>query len=388
MLNIIILKLIKIKKILYNIFEYSLNKIENKNNIITNNGETLISLLILIFLSGIYLFFFYSIYIPYESILEIQYKIKLGNIVRNIHNNCSIVCFFICIVHTIKMVDNIKFSKSSKISWLSGFFLFFFLLICIESGIILINDKNSQVVLIIFAKLIEKIKIFKNTILRIFSGEELLDNSFFFIILFLHIFITLFILITTCLHTIKIKFMVFKTLLKNVFKLFIYFFLISLIFEQFINEKNTIINLSDIINNINLINYLLILINESEYFVIFFLFFILLSLPVFIKLIFYIINNLNYNNKIFNKDYKKCIKCMKCLSFCNSDSIEIKKKNIYIKEDCESCSICFNICHIKTIKDNKINKIEKYKKKNKNFFLLCDKKKKYCKFFYIIKKKK
>ena len=170
-----------------------------------NTGTLAIFLLLIVIISGIYLFLFYSIAAPYESVTIIQERIFPDRVIRALHRYASDTTLVVIFIHFMRMFMEGKTFGPRTLSWISGFILLGFLFLSAFTGYILVWDQHALLLANAGAKLLDLIPIFNEMPSRIFSGETMLDNSFFFINLFMHISLPLIMALGIWIHTLRIS---------------------------------------------------------------------------------------------------------------------------------------------------------------------------------------
>lgn len=279
------------------------------------------------------------------------------------------------LLHCFKIFLNRKFNIS-KIYFYTGVLITLLTYICSLVGLVLIWDSLSEIIVVYFSKILEFIPFFQNSVSRLFSGEDLIDSSFFFVNLFIHLFIPLFLIIILYIHTFNYKFASFFPKNNNLF--FIFFFLL-IFFSIFMpvnlnTSANFLIFSKEIYLNLFFTFWIFLLKNK--------IFFFIFCLFLFI-FFFYIVFNINKKENI---KYKLsinnfCLICKKHKKNYNYLSIRIiyinKNKNKIISTiNYSLCSFCnFYFSSYGLLKNFNIKKVKnmflnlKLNKKNNFFFI-------------------
>ncbi len=174
-------------------------------NPLYRTGTITVALLLIMMLSGIYLFLFYSITAPYEAVAAIQSQIFLGRFMRALHRYATDTALVVALVHLMRMFIEGKTFGPRTLAWISGFVLLAFLFLSAFTGYILVWDRHALLLANAGAKLLDLIHVFNELPSRTFSGEVKLDSSFFFINLFIHIALPLVMALGILVHTLKLK---------------------------------------------------------------------------------------------------------------------------------------------------------------------------------------
>lgn len=146
----------------------------------------ILSFLILIG-SGLYLFLFYSIEQPYESVARIEHELWGGSWVRALHTYAADLAILSLLLHALKMFLAGRAWGPRTRAWVSGVVLVGITLLCGWTGQVMAWDLQGQVVAIELTKLMDLLPVFSMPLGRAFSGLEPVPGSFFFMNLFLHV---------------------------------------------------------------------------------------------------------------------------------------------------------------------------------------------------------
>ena len=146
----------------------------------------ILSFLVLI-VSGLYLFLFYSVDQPYESVLRIENEVLGGSWVRTIHTHSADLAMISIIVHAVKMFLAGRSWGPRVRAWITGVVLVGITLVCGWTGQVMAWDLQGQVVAVELTKLMDLLPVFSMPLGRAFSGLEPVPGSFYFMNLFLHV---------------------------------------------------------------------------------------------------------------------------------------------------------------------------------------------------------
>lgn len=157
--------------------------------------------MVLIFITGIYLFLFYRTSNPYESLQNLSVnQWYLGGIIRSIHRYASDgLILFLCI-HLLREFFLGRYRQWRVFSWISGNALLLFSIFIGIMGYFLVWDGRAQIVALKTAQLLDDIPIFIEPPPRTFLSIASMSKMLFFVLLLGHmllsfIFITILILI-------------------------------------------------------------------------------------------------------------------------------------------------------------------------------------------------
>jgi ferredoxin len=146
----------------------------------------ILSFLVLIF-TGLYLFLFYSVDQPYESVLRIENEVLGGSWVRTVHTHAADLAMISILLHAVKMFLAGRSWGPRVRAWITGVVLVGITLLCGWTGQVMAWDLQGQVVAVELTKLMDLLPVFSMPMGRAFSGLEPVPGSFYFMNLFLHV---------------------------------------------------------------------------------------------------------------------------------------------------------------------------------------------------------
>jgi coenzyme F420-reducing hydrogenase delta subunit/ferredoxin len=149
-------------------------------------------LLILIVISGLYLFLFYKTSDPFGSLQSLTVnQWYLGGIMRSIHRYASDGLILFLILHLLREFLLGRYRQWRWLSWVSGNLL---LIISITMGIVgyfLVWDEKAQLIAIKTAQLLDDIPLFIEPPPRTFLSIATMSKMLFFILLLAHVMISM-----------------------------------------------------------------------------------------------------------------------------------------------------------------------------------------------------
>ncbi|MFN2376385.1 MAG: 4Fe-4S binding protein [Candidatus Binatia bacterium] len=154
--------------------------------------------------TGIYLFLFYSIDEPYESVSRMENELPGGGWVRSLHTYAADLALLSTLVHALKMFLAGRFSGARVRAWLSGVVLVGVVLLCGWTGQVMVWDLQAQVVAVELTRLLDLLPVFSMPMGRAFDGLAPVASSFFFMNLFLHVCLPLGLALVLWLHVSRI----------------------------------------------------------------------------------------------------------------------------------------------------------------------------------------
>lgn len=159
----------------------------------------ILSFLVLI-ATGLYLFLFYSVGSPYESVARIEHELPGGSWVRALHTYAADLAIISIMLHALKMFLAGRAWGPRARAWITGVILVGITLVCGWSGQVMAWDLQGQVVAVELTKLMDLLPVFSTPLGRAFSGMGPVPGSFFFMNLFLHVCLPLGLALVLWLH--------------------------------------------------------------------------------------------------------------------------------------------------------------------------------------------
>ncbi|HAG50706.1 MAG TPA: hypothetical protein DCL42_05150 [Deltaproteobacteria bacterium] len=169
-------------------------------------GAIAIFFLWLLVVSGIYLFIFYEIGAPYNSIKYItEEQWYLGGIMRSVHRYAADGMIIATILHLIQVYFTDRYRHWRWIAWVSGIFLLAFIWLTGIIGYWMVWDERGQIIADLTAAFLDFFPIFGELLSLSFSRNNLITNLFFFVALFLHIMVPVLLFIFLWIHLIRVS---------------------------------------------------------------------------------------------------------------------------------------------------------------------------------------
>jgi len=177
-----------------------------RNNPFYYSGAICVFLLILLLVSGLYLFIFYKVSTPYQSVQYITEKQWVyGNMIRGIHQYAADGLIIAISLHMLWVFLKGRYFLWRRIIWVSGVVL---LIVYIVDGIVgywMVWDERAQAIAVMTAKILDPIPIFIEPPPMGFLSDETLSRPLFFIITFFHLALPLLSLIILWIHLSRIS---------------------------------------------------------------------------------------------------------------------------------------------------------------------------------------
>lgn len=177
----------------------------SKLNPLYHLGAIAIFLLIIDVVSGVYLFFFYSIdpQTSYQSVERISEDF-LGNIMRGIHRYSSDALILTTLTHMVHVIITDRFRMFRWVAWVTGVATLLIFLAIGISGYILVWDARAQLTGLLTAKFFSFLPVFGDALMSAFLGSDIKYlGGLFRILLFAHIALTILIVFTLWVHVMR-----------------------------------------------------------------------------------------------------------------------------------------------------------------------------------------
>ena len=169
-------------------------------------GAITIFFLWMLLVSGIYLFIFYEIGAPYESVKYItREQWYLGGIMRSIHRYAADGMVISAILHLLRVYLTDRYRQWRWVAWVSGIVLLGAIWITGIVGYWMVWDERSQMIADLTAGLLDYIPIFGDSLSMSFTSNNLITNLFFFVALFVHLMVPVLLFVVLWIHVVRIS---------------------------------------------------------------------------------------------------------------------------------------------------------------------------------------
>ncbi|TNE58488.1 MAG: 4Fe-4S dicluster domain-containing protein [Alphaproteobacteria bacterium] len=157
--------------------------------------------------SGIYLYIAFDTSITgvYESMEYLTHdQWYLGGLLRSFHRYASDAMVFFLFLHLFRELAYGRLTGPRAFSWMTGVPLILFLYAAGITGYWLVWDELAQYIAIKSAEWLDWLPIFSEPIARNFVSPDRVDDRFFSLMIFIHIFVPLFLLLLMWIHVQRI----------------------------------------------------------------------------------------------------------------------------------------------------------------------------------------
>ena len=158
--------------------------------------------------SGIYVFILFdtSVSGAYESVEYMTHEQWfLGGIMRSLHRYASDAMVACMILHCVREFSMDRYRGARWFTWLTGVPVIWFLLVSGISGYWLVWDELAQYLAIGSMEWIDWLGIFGKSVAENFLTRGSLDDRFFSLLVFMHIFAPLFLLFVMWIHILRVS---------------------------------------------------------------------------------------------------------------------------------------------------------------------------------------
>lgn len=138
--------------------------------------------LLVAIVTGVYLLCFYRVSAPYESTVGLP-----GQWIRALHRYAADAALAAAFLHGLRMFLRGRTWGARALAWLSGLALVLAVLVCGWTGLVLVWDRQAQLVALEAVRLLDHLPLFPEPLSRLFAAQGAMPNSFFFVNLFLHV---------------------------------------------------------------------------------------------------------------------------------------------------------------------------------------------------------
>jgi coenzyme F420-reducing hydrogenase delta subunit/ferredoxin len=158
--------------------------------------------------SGIYLYFLFDTsvmgaFISIEKLTREQWY--LGGVMRSLHRYASDGLVLMMLVHLVREFALDRFRGARWFTWLTGVPIIALVYASGITGYFLIWDELAQYVATATAEFFDWLPIFADPIARNFLTPKSIDDRFFTLLIFMHIFVPLFLLFVLWIHLLRVS---------------------------------------------------------------------------------------------------------------------------------------------------------------------------------------
>jgi ferredoxin len=175
-----------------------------RGNPLYQSGSIAVLMLVVMVVTGVYVLVFYRLSAPYASILRLQTQWWAGRWMRALHRYSADAALLAVVVHATRMFAERRSWGPRALAWLSGVFLAGLFLICGWTGYVMVWDTQGQLIALEGARMLDRLPIFSEPLIRTFVGERPLPTAFFFLNLFAHVALPVGFLLALWLHVSRV----------------------------------------------------------------------------------------------------------------------------------------------------------------------------------------
>lgn len=321
---------------------------------------TIFTLLILV-VTGIYMFIYYSpsVETVYESVKYVNEEAFLGSLTRSVHQYASDLMIVLVILHMVRVFVQDKYRKYRWIAWVSGVVMLFFTILEGVTGHIMAWNERSQFIVVQTSKLIAALKAFGEDLPRAFASEALLSTWIMWILLAIHILIPIAFIFLLYIHLSRISRARLLPTRPVMITTVVFLVGFSLLFPVRILEKADLMKIPQI--------------EEVDWFYLFMTPFLETTNPYLIWIgtvgLFIFLACAPWYRRplkidVATRDLDNCTGCAACAKDCpyqaifmrpRSDGKKFKMESVVIEDRCAGCGICVGSCAFNSMDLTKLN---------------------------------
>ena len=175
-----------------------------RGNPLYQSGSIAVLMLVVMVVTGVYVLIFYRLSAPYASIQGLQAQWWAGRWMRALHRYAADVALLAVVVHAVRMFAERRSWGPRALAWLSGVFLAGLFLICGWTGYVMVWDTQGQLIALEGARMLDRLPVFSEPLIRTFVGERPLPTAFFFLNLFAHVALPVGLLLVLWVHVSRV----------------------------------------------------------------------------------------------------------------------------------------------------------------------------------------
>lgn len=156
-------------------------------NPLYQSGTIVVSLYLVLLVTGLWLVLFYRVGAPWESVARLTANPWMGNWVRGVHRYATDLAVVATAVHAFRMFAQGRSWGARTLAWVSGGVLLLLLFICGWTGYVMVWDTFGEQLARAGARMVDSLPVLSEPTSRAFTGEQPLPTVFFFLNLFAHI---------------------------------------------------------------------------------------------------------------------------------------------------------------------------------------------------------
>lgn len=174
-------------------------------NPLYRSGTLAVGFLIVLLVTGLYLSFFYSVSIPYQSVAGINEQLWLGRWVRSLHRYATVATLIAVGFHVLQLLSQGKTWGPRTLAWFVGVVLCLMLLVSAWTGYVMVWDQHGQLLAISGAAVLGTLPFLHDVVLHAFDGVTPIEPGFFFMNLFLHVAVPVMMIVFLWVHTSRLS---------------------------------------------------------------------------------------------------------------------------------------------------------------------------------------
>lgn len=177
----------------------------SRYNPLYQSGTLVVLCLAVLIVTGLYTLLIYRIGAPYESVEALEAQWWAGRWIRALHTYAADTVIVLVAIHLLRMLFQGRTWGPRALAWMTGVVLLGGLLLTGWTGMVLVWNRQSQLLATQGARLLDVLPIFSEPIQRNFVSTAGVAASFFFLNLLVHMLLPLWVAGMLWLHTLRLN---------------------------------------------------------------------------------------------------------------------------------------------------------------------------------------
>lgn len=160
----------------------------------------------ILLVTGLYLVFFYR-FAPQAAYPSVEYitvgQKYYGGIIRSVHRYAADGMVITILIHIFQVFFSDRFRRARWVAWVSGIVILPWLWLTGVSGYFLVWDQTAQIIALYFTPLLDVFNVTVNPLSRNFMAAEALTITLFFIVIFVHYVLPVWLMILGWIHCMR-----------------------------------------------------------------------------------------------------------------------------------------------------------------------------------------
>jgi coenzyme F420-reducing hydrogenase delta subunit/Pyruvate/2-oxoacid:ferredoxin oxidoreductase delta subunit len=171
-------------------------------------GAIAVFLMWVLLITGVYLLIYYKISVghAYESIQYLtEEQWLVGGVIRSLHRYASDALIVVVVTHLLRVFVTDKYRLWRWLPWVSGVVILIVLLFTGILGYWMVWDERAQLIAVMTSEMLDYIPVFTGLLKRAFLTNDTVTGLLFFLIIFTHIVVPLWLFFIVWVHVTRIS---------------------------------------------------------------------------------------------------------------------------------------------------------------------------------------